>query len=188
MFGAKVRSVRLRFSGQPVGWRLWEPQMPFAKPLHALAVLALLCGPLAPAAWAYDLNSKSEHNVDASGLALRGYDPVAYFTDGKPVLGQAKFTASHDGASYRFASAEHRQMFLAEPEKYVPAYGGFCAIGAAYAKKANGDPLVWRIVEGKLYLNVTEGAEKAWLEDVPGNVSRANENWSKIKDKTPGEL
>lgn len=102
--------------------------------------------------------------------------------------GSAEFTAEHDGAIYHFASAANRDTFLADPAKYAPAYGGFCAMGAALNKKLDGDPAIWKIVDSGLYLNVHLDAAKRWREDVAGNISKAEENWPKIKDKTPDSL
>lgn len=137
---------------------------------------------------AYDEGSKATINVDGSGVALRGYDPVAYFTAGKPTSGDKQFSAKHDGATYYFASAANRSEFEKNPAKYAPAFGGFCAMGAALGKKLDGDPAYWRVVDGKLYLNVGAPAQKRWLEDIPGNLSKANANWPQIRDKAPKEL
>lgn len=137
---------------------------------------------------AYSETSTKAINVDAAGVAIHGYDPVAYFTVGKPTPGNAQFTAKHDGATYRFATAANRDAFLKEPAKYAPAFGGFCAMGAVLEKKLDGDPKLWRIVDGKLYLNVGEPAQKRWLEDVPGNIKKAETNWPRIKDKAPKDL
>jgi YHS domain-containing protein len=140
------------------------------------------------AASAYEEGSTSAVNVDQNGLALRGYDPVAYFTAGAATLGTAQFTATHDGANYQFVSAANRDLFLKEPTKYAPAFGGFCAMGAVMEKKLDGDPKLWKIVDGKLYLNVGEPAQKRWLEDVPGNISKASQNWPKIRNLAPKAL
>src|SRR5512143_963461 len=83
-------------------------------------------------------------------------DPVSYFTDATPAKGKAAFTATHDGVTYRLASAEHRHQFEAEPAKYLPQYGGYCAMGVAMGKKLAIDPEAYRIVDGKLYLNVNK--------------------------------
>ena len=139
-------------------------------------------------AFAYDETSKSAINIDKAGLAIRGYDPVAYFTVGKPTKGESRFSAKHEGATYYFATAANRDAFQKEPAKYAPAFGGFCAMGAVFDKKLDGDPELWRIVDGKLYLNVGAPAQKRWLEDVPGNISKAGQNWTRIKDKAPKEL
>lgn len=152
--------------------------------------LALAAGmaPLLAPAFAYDPASTASINVDKSGLAIRGYDPVAYFTAGKPTKGDAKISAKHDGATYHFASAANRDAFLKEPAKFAPQYGGFCAMGAALDKKFDGDPNLWKIVDGKLYLNVAEAPQKRWLSDIPGHLKQANQNWPKIKDKAPSAL
>lgn len=161
--------------------------------MTALACAAAIFGigaaglPATPA-FAYDPTSTAAVNVDASKLALRGYDPVAYFAEGAPSQGSAEFAAEHDGAVYHFASAANRDAFLADPTKYAPAYGGFCAMGAALNKKLDGDPTIWKIVDGRLYLNVHLDAAKRWQEDVQGNISKAEENWPKIEDKTPDSL
>lgn len=155
--------------------------------LAALIAAGALALPTLPAL-AYSENSTKAVNIDTAGLAIRGYDPVAYFTVGKPTLGSPQFTAQHDGATYRFASAANRDVFAREPAKYAPAFGGFCAMGAVFEKKLDGDPNLWRIVDGKLYLNVGEPALKRWLEDVPGNIGKAQTNWTNIKDKAPKDL
>jgi len=109
---------------------------------------------------AHDEMSTSAINIDASGLALKGYDPVAYFPIGAPTLGKVQFTATHQGATYRFASTANRDTFTASPAQYAPAYGGFCAMGVALEKKLDVDPQAWRVVDGKLYLNVNKDVQK----------------------------
>lgn len=127
-------------------------------------------------------------NTDADGVMLHGYDPVAYFTQDTAVLGKDEFTAQHDGATYRFGSAEHRDMFKADPAKYVPAYGGHCAMGAAMGLKLDIDPQLFRVVDGKLYLNVHEQAQNRWLSDVPGHIATADAKWAKIRDIPADQL
>lgn len=139
-------------------------------------------------AMAYDETSTSAVNTDKSGLAIRGYDPVAYFTVGQPTLGSPEFTAEHEGATYRFADAANLAAFRQDPAKYVPAYGGFCAMGASLERKFDGDPKLWRIVDGKLYLNVAEDPHRRWLQDVPGNIGRADANWPRIRHVAPKDL
>lgn len=129
-----------------------------------------------------------EFNLDAAGLALRGYDPVAYFAAGKPEAGRSEFTASHKGATYRFVSAANRDAFVAAPERYLPQYGGWCAFAAADGKKADGDPQVWRIENGKLYLNYNRSVGQRWSADIPGFVARADAKWPEIREKKPSEL
>lgn len=125
-------------------------------------------------------------NVDSSGLALQGYDPVAYFTDAKPVRGKAEFAARHDGATYRFASAANRDAFLAAPAKYAPQYGGYCAFGMASGYKATVEPDAWTIVEGKLYLNYNRSVRSRWSSDVPGYVRKADGHWPKFSSAKQG--
>ena len=127
-------------------------------------------------------------DVDESGIALKGHDPVAYFADGKPTMGSTDYTASVDGATYHFASAENRGQFIADPEKYTPAYGGYCALGVTRSMKITGDPDAWKIVNDKLYINSSPKSLVMWSEDIPGNIKKANEAWPAIKDKNPAHL
>lgn len=120
-------------------------------------------------------------NVDDAGVALKGYDAVAYHTNTAPTLGSSSFTATHDGATYRFASAANRDTFVADPAKYVPAYGGYCAVGVAFGKKFDIDPTAFRVVDGTLYLNKDPSVQRLWLRDVPGNITKANERWTDVK-------
>lgn len=129
-----------------------------------------------------------EINVDAKGVALKGYDPVAYFTDNKPVMGSAEFTATMDNAIYQFASAEHREMFLAAPEKFTPQFGGYCSYGTTLSKKIDVDPMQFSIADGKLYVNSGEQAQSLWLENQPANIMKAKDAWMQIEHKTPGDL
>lgn len=137
---------------------------------------------------AYDETSKAAVNVDAKGVAMRGYDPVSYFSKSGPGKGTARFTATHEGATYWFASAPNRDAFKSAPAKYAPAFGGFCAMGVALEKKLDGDPLLWHVEDGKLYLNVQKAVQTRFLEDVKGNVSKANVNWPTLRNKVPKEL
>ena len=132
---------------------------------------------------AFAAHAAGESNVDSSGLALKGYDPVAYFTEGKPVPGKAEFTARHEGASYRFSSAANRDAFAAAPEKYAPQYGGYCAFGAAGGYKAPIEPDAWTVVDGKLYLNYNQSVRRQWSSDIPGYLRKADANWPSIRSK-----
>lgn len=133
-------------------------------------------------------SSPSAVNTDQQGIALQGFDPVAYFTVGAPTKGSTKFSATFDGARYYFASAENLKTFKADPSAFAPQYGGFCAMGVALHKKLDGDPNVWKIVDGKLYLNVNKDVSVAWQRDIPGNLAKANEEWPQIKNATPASL
>ena len=137
---------------------------------------------------AYDENSASAVNVDAKGVGLKGYDPVAYFTAGAPTAGKAEFTSKHDGVTYQFATAANRDAFKAAPTKYAPQFGGFCAMGVALEKKLDGDPAAWTIADGKLYLNVNKDVEKKYREDVTGNNKKADANWPQLRNKSPKSL
>lgn len=119
---------------------------------------------------------------------ISGYDLVAYFTDGKPMRGSGYQVSVFEGVTYAFASEEHKEMFEANPEKYVPAYGGYCAYGVAVGKKFVTDPEVWRIVDGTLYLNLDREIQRTWEKDVPGYIKKADVNWSEIKDKAASDL
>lgn len=144
---------------------------------------------LAPTpAHAYDVNARSAVNVDAESVGLHGYDPVAYFKEGAAVKGMAAFNAKHGGVTYYFANPQDRDAFKANPAQYEPQFGGFCAMGVALGRKLDGDPQAWRIVDGKLYLNVNKDIQKKWLEDVPGHISKAKQEWPGIKDKAPKDL
>ena len=125
--------------------------------------------------------AQAQHNVDSSGLALQGYDPVAYFTEGKPLRGKPEFIARHEGAAYRFASAANRDAFAAAPAKYAPQYGGYCAFGMASGYKAPIEPGAWTVVDGKLYLNYSQSVRKTWSSDVPGYLRKADANWPKLR-------
>ncbi len=149
----------------------------------ALAALAISVAlPAAALAAGFDVN------VTTTDLALRGYDPVSYFTDGAPTPGEIDITAEHQGAIYRFASAEHKAMFEADPAKYAPQYGGYCAFGLAQGYKFDGDPQVWKIVDDKLYLNLSPKVSTIWQQDVPGNIENADAKWQMVKDADPSEL
>jgi YHS domain-containing protein len=123
-----------------------------------------------------------------SPLALHGYDPVAYFEAGEPQRGDATYSAVHEGATYRFANEANESAFEDDPDGYVPRFGGYCAYGASVGKKFDGDPLVWKIVDDRLYLNLNPQIKAKWIEDVPGNIAAANEHWTEIEGKAPGEL
>lgn len=127
--------------------------------------------------------------LTASGhpLALHGYDPVSYFRGGLPTVGSARFTATHAGAAFRFASAEHKQLFEKQPQRYLPQFGGFCAYGVSVKQKFDGDPRVFAIVDGKLYLNLNPSIQAIWNKNVAGNIRKANTQWKTVrKAAAPG--
>lgn len=116
-------------------------------------------------------------NVDRSGLTMKGYDVVAYFTDGRPVEGSPAFTTSWRGATWRFASAANRNAFVAAPEKYAPQFGGYCAWAVSRNYTADIDPASWLIVDGRLVVNYSPGVQKQFLKDRDGNLAKADANW-----------
>ena len=120
--------------------------------------------------------------------AVQGYDVVTYHTGKRPLRGNGNFVATHDGATYQFSSKENLQTFQANPAKYVPAYNGYCALGVSVGKKFIGDPEVWRIVDGKTYLNLDAGIQIEWLKDIPGRIKTADGEWKNIKNKNPASL
>jgi len=109
--------------------------------------------------------------------AIKGYDAVAYFKIGKALKGNASFTFRWHDMTWYFATQENRDLFAADPEKYAPQYDGFCAWAMAEARKAQTDPEVWEIVNGKLYLNCSRAAYEKWRRDIPGNIKKADKNW-----------
>lgn len=141
---------------------------------RSLFALALLASPLAA----------RPVNTDRDGLALKGYDPVAYFTEQRAVRGDARFTAAHDGATYRFASAANRDLFQREATRYAPQYGGYCAYGVAGGYKVRIDPEAFTVRDGKLYLNYDRRVQARWLKDVPGYLAKSEVNWPGLRDKS----
>ncbi|MCG3158463.1 MAG: hypothetical protein DKINENOH_05107 [bacterium] len=116
-------------------------------------------------------------------LKIRGYDPVAYFTAGKPVKGDSKFEQEWRGATYRFSSRENLVRFQKEPEKYAPQYGGYCAYAVSQGYTAPVDPEAWDIVNGKLYLNYSKAVQKKWREKRDEYIASADRNWPGLRAK-----
>lgn len=116
-------------------------------------------------------------------VAIKGYDTVAYFTQGKALKGTEKFTFSWHGMTWFFLSKENRDLFAASPEKYAPQYDGWCAWAMTEERLAVTDPEVWKIVDAKLYLNCSPAAYEKWSRDIPGNIKKADENWIKMKNR-----
>lgn len=115
-----------------------------------------------------------------STLALEGFDAVSYFVAGKPVAGDPNIVSRYKGVVWRFANAENKAAFDANPKKYVPQYGGHCAWGTARGYAVRGDPQVWRIVNGKLYLNYNRSVQTKWNRDIPGFISQGDRNWPEV--------
>lgn len=140
-------------------------------------VTALICAGILPATAAL---AEDEHFID-SGAVVGGYDVVAYHTVGEPTQGSAEFTATYQGATWQFASAENLELFNADPAKYAPAYGGWCSAGASKGKKVPTQPDLWAIVDGQLYLNSSPTAHNdLFLADTENVIRKGESNWKTI--------
>ncbi len=146
--------------------------------MKRLALLLILAIVAVPA-----FAGKILQNIDDNGLGLQGYDPVAYFTDGKPVKGTPQFTSVYNGARYQFASAEHKAMFDAEPAKYEPQFGGFCAYGVSKGGKYPIEVDAFQIVDGRLLLQYNKDARDSFNKDTQGNLKKADKNWPGLVEK-----
>ncbi|SEA00022.1 YHS domain-containing (seleno)protein [Rubrimonas cliftonensis] len=155
--------------------------------LAAAAALAVSLGGAALAGPQY---------VDASGFAVSGFDVVAYFDKAQapvgqsqpaPTPGKASITAEHNGATFAFATDANRARFLADPEAYAPQFDGHCAFGVAKGGKVPGDPQLWRIVDGRLYLNLQKSVQGMWEQDIPGHIATAGGNWPGLDPKPASE-
>lgn len=120
--------------------------------------------------------------------AVSGYDVVSYHISKRPQRGSGHFTVTYKGATYLFASQENKETFSKNPEKYVPAYNGYCAFGVAMGKKFASDPEVWRVVNGTLYLNLDAKVQDLWLADTDNMIKTGDKNWKKIKKVNPADL
>jgi len=123
------------------------------------------------------------YSKDWTGTAAEGYDVVAYFTVGQAVEGSKDFVHEWNGSKWRFASDENRQMFAANPEKYAPQYGGYCAYAVSKGYTASVDPEAFSVVDGKLYLNYSQDVKSTWEQDVPGYISKAEKFWPTVREK-----
>ncbi|MEZ5792013.1 MAG: YHS domain-containing (seleno)protein [Nitratireductor sp.] len=141
-----------------------------------IVFLGLVIGTVVPATAAPD----EIYTGAYSGVAINGYDPVAYFTQDKPVEGSQEITFDWKGVTWRFASSENRDLFSANPERYAPQYGGYCAFAVSLGSTATTDPSAFSIVDDKLYLNYSSGVKARWSKDIPGNISKGDANWPGI--------
>jgi hypothetical protein len=119
-------------------------------------------------------------NAGADKVAIKGYDTVAYFTIGQPTKGLSEFEYEWQGAKWHFANAEHRDLFVGNPDKYAPRFGGFCAMGMSMGMKFGADPEAWAVVDGKLYLNYDKPALEEFKQDAPSHIAKADANWDKM--------
>lgn len=121
---------------------------------------------------------------ERNGLAIDGFDPTSYFSEGKPVRGSADFSAEYKGSVFYFASAENRMRFLAAPADFAPQFGGFCAYGAAGGYKAKIDPTAFSIIDGKLYLNYDAKVQASWSQDTRGYIRKAEQKWPTVASQS----
>ena len=124
-------------------------------------------------------NDMMMNNVDKDmkGVAIKGYDPVAYFTDGKAEMGKSTYSYKWNDADWHFVNAEHLKMFKENPDKYAPQYGGFCAYAVTKNACGTTDPTAWKIVDGKLYLTTNEHVKMMWEKNLMSNIKKGDENW-----------
>lgn len=152
-----------------------------------LQKFALLASVLIAACAGFPNRASQVDAVDAvdlqKGFALKGYDPVAYFADGRPTAGDTRISYRWHGATWLFSTSEHRAAFALDPARYAPQFGGYCAFAVSRGTTADGDPFRWAVVGDKLYLNNNALAMKFWDEDRPGNIQAGNSNWELIPKK-----
>ena len=129
------------------------------------------------------LKAQKAEVFSASSQAIRGYDPVAYFTEGKPVKGVKDFMYRWNDASWYFSSKANLDSFTKNPEKYAPQYGGYCAYGCSEGHKAPTDPNAWTIIDGKLYFNYSLKVKELWVKNTGERIAQADKIWPTIKDK-----
>ncbi|KJS03547.1 MAG: hypothetical protein VR65_00890 [Desulfobulbaceae bacterium BRH_c16a] len=131
----------------------------------------------------FGTDSTAAGEAGGKDIAIRGYDPVAYFKAGEAKKGDPSHSFSWHNLTWHFQNEAHRQLFQANPEKYAPQYDGYCAWAMTEARKAETDPEVWKVVDGKLYLNCSMAAYEKWSRDIPGNIRKADENWAKFHEQ-----
>lgn len=130
-----------------------------------------------------NVSARDDERVNRSrnGLGLKGYDPVVYFMEARAAQGSASFEYQYQATRYRFVNAANRDLFAANPGRYVPQYGGFCAYAVSRGYTADIDPEAWAVVDGKLYLNYSKRVRGLWQEDVQGNIRKADANWPELR-------
>ena len=155
-----------------------------------IAIIVVFCSIALAGCRATGVGSSASTGVEPvfksqEGVALKGYDSVAYFTEGKAAEGLSEFEAEWMGAKWHFASARNRDLFASEPDKYAPQYGGYCSWAVSHGYTAKGDPEAWKIVDGKLYLNYNQEVRARWEQDIPGFISKGDENWPAFLKSKP---
>ena len=151
--------------------------------IRILALTILFTAFMSNASAAEPINTLERSGLwgyEPSGVAVRGYDTVAYFTVGKPTEGKEAFETEWKGAKWRFASQQHLDIFVATPEKYAPQYGGYCAYGVAVGNLVKVEADLWDIIDDKLYLNYDEDLQEEWRQDIPGYIVKASEKFDRL--------
>ena len=143
--------------------------------LTQMAIATLLCGA------GIQVSLATEDGQRTARVALEGYDPVAYFVDGQPVKGVSAFSFTFDDAIYHFASAEHQEMFAADPDRYAPRYSGYCAVALSMGMKLEVDPHSWAISNGRLYVFAGKEGVSHFAQDSAGTIAKADANWAALK-------
>lgn len=142
------------------------------------STIAILCWIFASTVFAAD---KTSFNLGYfNGLALNGYDAMSYWRGGVPLKGSESFKLEYGGATWVFSSAQNLEAFAAEPEKYAPQYGGFCAYAAAQGQLSDVDPFAWRIWNNRLYLNYSPRVRRIWANEIDANIDKGNRNWPEL--------
>ena len=144
--------------------------------LFSLLWLSVIC-------LAYSAGDKNPVNIDKNGVAIKGYDPVAYFVQGKPAKGRKELSYTWNQATWFFSSSQNQEAFISDPEKYAPQYGGYCAYAMASGDLVDIDPLAWKIHEGKLYLNFSPKVHKKWEKRMEDYIKKADLNWPGVLKK-----
>lgn len=155
---------------------------------NSLIATALAFGTLStlPALAADEVNVAAQGQT--AGLAVQGYDVISYRTNDAPLLGSADFTTEYEGATYRFVSQDNLDTFNADPARFAPAYGGFCAYGVSKGKKFEIDPTAYKVVDDVLYLNFNKSVQKKWAKKTDQYISKAETNWTEIRDIAVDDL
>jgi YHS domain-containing protein len=149
-----------------------------------LAAAVVLVAALAPSATAQDASGADRHfNTNSNGVVLHGYDPVSYFSDDGPREGTASISAEWAGVTWHFASEENREDFLADPERYAPAYGGYCSFAVSRGGTADIDPEAYVVHDGTLYVNLSNFFNQRFRLSIDENIRRADENWPNIRER-----
>ena len=150
---------------------------------RAVAAICVSAGVALALATSASARSPDVYTGVLSSTAVGGFDPVAYFIEGRPVPGKRDIAFTWKGVTWRFATEKNRDLFKDKPEAYAPQFGGYCAWAVSRGYTAKGDPRYWKVVDGKLYLNYDAGVQKDWEKDVPGNIANGNKNWPAALDK-----